>query len=282
MGKFNMETGGYDEIYFDNIVFAIDTIDGLLDKWGDHSAVSAIEPVNEPWWSSDLDILKGFYRDVRDLMREKAPRLTFVFHDSFHFDANVWNDLFADDDMDNVVMDTHQYLAWWGTTEYIGSYCDGYGNTVRNAKNIKYPVWVGEWSLATDVCALWLGGFNDNNTPYANECQWVDCLYTYLDDSTGTDFDRTADMLGPYGSNTLSTVQKGKCPKDSANFDEDAVQTLGTCMMYIFNDAVDGHFMWTARNELEERWNYVSAYDKGWIKNSDATNPDAGAFQFTQ
>jgi glucan 1,3-beta-glucosidase len=282
MGKFNMETGGYDEIYFDNIVFAIDTIDGLLDKWGDHSAVSAIEPVNEPWWSSDLDILKGFYRDVRDLMREKAPRLTFVFHDSFHFDANVWNDLFADDDMDNVVMDTHQYLAWWGTTEYIGSYCDGYGNTVRNAKNIKYPVWVGEWSLATDVCALWLGGFNDNNTPYANECQWVDCPYTYLDDSTGTDFDRTADMLGPYGSNTLSTVQKGKCPKDSANFDEDAVQTLGTCMMYIFNDAVDGHFMWTARNELEERWNYVSAYDKGWIKNSDATNPDAGAFTFTQ
>ena len=222
-----------------------------------------------------MTVLKQFYRDVRELMRSKQPRLKFVFHDSFHFDADLWNDLFDDDDMENVIMDTHQYLAWWGTTEYIGSYCDGYGWTLSNAKNVKYPVWVGEWSLATDVCALWLGGFNDNNTPYSQECQWVDCPYTYLDDSTGTDFDRTAAMLGPYGSNTLSTIQYGKCPKDSAYFSDSDVQVLGTCLMYILNDNVAGHFLWTARNELEERWNYVTAYDNGWIKNSAATDPDA-------
>ena len=35
---------------------------------------------------------------------------------------------------------------------------------------IKYDVWVGEWSLATDVCALWLGGFNDANTDASREC----------------------------------------------------------------------------------------------------------------
>jgi hypothetical protein len=28
----------------------------------------------------------------------------------------------------------------------------------------KMEVWIGEWSLATDVCAMWLGGFNDGNT----------------------------------------------------------------------------------------------------------------------
>ena len=42
---------------------------------------------------------------------------------------------------------------------------------------------------------------------------------------------------------------------------------LGQCFMNIFNGAVNGHFMWTVRNELEPRWNYITAYDKGWIKN---------------
>lgn len=23
--------------------------------------------------------------------------------------------------------------------------------------------------------------------------------------------------------------------------------------------------MWTVRNELEDKWNYITAYDKGWI-----------------
>ncbi len=37
--------------------------------------------------------------------------------------------------------------------------------------------------------------------------------------------------------------------------------------MDIFNWSVEGHFMWTVRNELEPRWNYIEAYDKGWVKN---------------
>jgi hypothetical protein len=214
------------------------------------------------------------------MMREQQPRLKFVFHDAFRTDPNTWNDLFEDDDIENVIMDTHQYLAWWGANEDIGGYCDGYGSLMSNMSNFKYPVWVGEWSLATDVCATWLGGFNDNNTPYAFDCQWVDCPYTYLDESTGTDFDRTAAMLGPYGSNTLSTIQNGKCPKDSAFFSDDDVMTLGQCMMWILNDNVDGHFLWTVRNELEERWEYKAAYDAGWIKNNAMT--ENVAFNATQ
>ena len=281
MGDWNLEEGHYDNINYDNINWAIDTVDGLLDRYGDHPALHSIEPVNEPWWSSDMDVLKGFYRDVRNLMREKQPRLTFVFHDSFHFDANLWNDLFEDDDIENVIMDTHQYLAWWGETPYIGAYCDGYGNNLSHAADFKYPVWVGEWSLATDVCALWLGGFNDNNTPYAYECDWVECPATYLPADVGTDFDRSAEMLGPYGSNTLSTIQNGMCPIDSTHYGFDDVNTLGQCLMYILNENVAGHFLWTARNELEDRWNYVTSYDNGWIKNSPATE-GANFTAFTQ
>ena len=275
--------GDYDEVKenckythynWENIAFAVDTIQGILDQWGDHPALAAIEPVNEPWWCSDLGILKAFYKDVRNLIKEQQPRLKFVFHDAFHFSADTWNDLFDDDDHENVVMDTHQYFAWWGAQDDIGSYCDGYGGTFNEAAKIKYDIWVGEWSLATDVCALWLGGFNDANTDAAYTCQRVECPYTYMP-TLGTDFDRTADSLGPYGATGLTRdhaiIKNGTCAKDSDFYPDDQVMRLGQCSLDIFNWAVQGHFMWTVRNELEERWNYIDSYDKGWIKNQDTS-----------
>jgi len=99
-------------------------------------------------------------------------------------------------------MDTHAYFAWGGQHDDIGTYCDEYGGTMSNANNIKYDVWVGEWSLATDVCALWLGGFNDANTDASRPCQRVECPYSYLEEKA-VDFDRTAEKLGPFGSTGL-------------------------------------------------------------------------------
>ena len=272
MGEWDDPNGQYKSINYDNIEWAKDTVQGLLDTWGSHPALAAIEPVNEPWWCSDLDVLKQFYRDVREMMKEQQPRLKFVFHDAFHFDANVWNDLFDDDDMRNVVLDTHQYFAWGGQHDDIGTYCNEYGNTMGNAKNIKYDVWVGEWSLATDVCATWLGGFNDANTDASRPCQRVECPKSYLPDATAVDFDRTADTLGPYGSSGLTRdhaiIKNGQCPIDSAFYADDQVMRLGQCVMSIFDQDVEGHFMWTVRNELEPRWEYTRSYDAGWIKRS--------------
>lgn len=114
MGPFDLDTYSYEYINQDNINFALETVQGLLDRWGNHPAVYAIEPVNEPWWASDIPTLKNFYRDVRQAVHETNPDLIFVFHDAFIFDAGVWNDLFAITDYQNVVMDTHQYFAWWG------------------------------------------------------------------------------------------------------------------------------------------------------------------------
>jgi len=42
---------------------------------------------------------------------------------------------------------------------------------------------------------------------------------------------------------------------------------LGQCVIDIFNYNTEAHFMWTVRNELEPRWNYITSYDNGWIKN---------------
>jgi hypothetical protein len=43
------------------------------------------------------------------------------------------------------------------------------------------------------------------------------------------------------------------------------VQRLGDCSREVFDRTVKAQFLWTARNELESKWNYVEAYDKGWI-----------------
>jgi len=45
---------------------------------------------------------------------------------------------------------------------------------------------------------------------------------------------------------------------------------LGGCALRAFNDIVSAQFLWTFRNELEDKWNYVNAFDKGWL---NASNP---------
>ena len=44
---------GYDYIDFNNLLWAQDTVMGLVNEWGNHPALYAIEPVNEPWEKTD-------------------------------------------------------------------------------------------------------------------------------------------------------------------------------------------------------------------------------------
>ena len=233
MGPFNQEEQHFEYIYEDEehgTKWALDNVQKLMDKWGHHPAVYALEPVNEPMWGSDLDVLKQFYRDAREIIRSVNQEVTFTFHDSFHFDAGTWNDLFADDDIENVVLDTHFYQAWWGDDAKgdLNAYCVGYENSLKwTADALKYDVWVGEWALATDVCALWLGGFNDANTFAQYDCEYVDCPKPYLPEETAVDLDRTiAEDQGPFGTGysdgmTQATIRGGKCAKDSTFFSDE-------------------------------------------------------------
>lgn len=80
-------------------------------------------------------------------------------------------------------------------------FCDDYEKNAQTADKVKYEVWIGEWSLATDVCAHWLGGFNDGNTDPQFKCHMADCPESYLPASAAVDFDRTSsDYLGPFGT----------------------------------------------------------------------------------
>jgi len=54
------------------------------------------------------------------------------------------------------------------------------------------------------------------------------------------------------------------------------VRKLGKCIADVYDEVVDAQFIWTARNELEAKWSYVQAYDKGWLKsNKKAKEPEA-------
>lgn len=72
--------------------------------------------------------------------------------------------MFEDGDTHNVVLDHHYYWAfqadgqnklehWYEDTLYFAKLAD----------HIKYEVWIGEWSLATDKCTQHLNGFNDGH-----------------------------------------------------------------------------------------------------------------------
>ena len=69
MGQWNQEDGKYESINQENIDRAVEISKSFLERWGNHKAFAAFEPINEPWWDSDLDVLKDFYRRIRLLVQ---------------------------------------------------------------------------------------------------------------------------------------------------------------------------------------------------------------------
>ena len=130
-GEFHGDTGKYD-IDWDNFNRSVQVMEDLLKKWGSHPAFGAFEPVNEPWWNSDYETLKLFYRKVRPMVQQYAPQATFVFHDGFRFDGGLWNDLF--EDTDKVALDHHYYQAFdYQASGNVQDYCDHYQSNAKDA-----------------------------------------------------------------------------------------------------------------------------------------------------
>ena len=83
-----------------------------------------------------------------------------------------------------------------------------------------------------------------------------------------TDFDRTADTLGPFGPSEFASsalIHKGNCSDDSLYFKYADVQKIAQCALATYDRHVNATFLWTARNEIEAKWDYVKAWDLGWI-----------------
>ena len=64
----------------------------------------------------------------------------------------------------DIALDTHIYQAWQDPGNKEKFFADACSTKERlNQMELAFgPVVVGEWSFATDNCAMWLNGLNDN------------------------------------------------------------------------------------------------------------------------
>jgi glucan 1,3-beta-glucosidase len=113
----------------------------------------------------------------------------------------------------------HVPLTAWnrpGVMETYYSNACGFRNTVRTMEEqVDMPLIVGEWSLATDNCAMWLNGFNDNLPGYPKvSCRMFPCAEPYMGyEQPGTPPDPEQPLQGPFGTG-VSGPQFGECPVD--------------------------------------------------------------------
>ena len=212
IGEFDPKTATYSSINEDNIKHALNVIEAVVKRYSGHPAVLGLEPVNEPWQYTPIERLKRFYWDGYLIVKQHAPYWKYIMHDSFRFDPNVWGGFMAG--CPERALDTHIYQAWKDPDSRIGFYTDAcrQKGAIANMEREFGPVVVGEWSLATDNCAMWLNGFNDNLPGFPRSpCKYTKCADPYLEGQPGTPIDPSKPLQGPYGTG-LSGPIFGLCP----------------------------------------------------------------------
>ena len=72
----------------------------------------------------------------------------------------------------------------------------------------------------------------------------------------------------------------GTCSTDSGFFSFEDTKQLGQCALKAMDENLGAHFLWTAHNEIEAKWDYVRAWDLGWINRTEVANPLAPETMF--
>lgn len=291
MGTFDPVKAEYTEINRDNINHGLKTIQAIADRYKDHPAVLGLQPLNEPWEYSPIDELKKFYWDGYLIVKKAAPYWKYIMHDSFRFDPYIWGGFMAG--CPDRALDTHIYQAWKDPSSRETFYADACArkHDIAAMERAFGPVVVGEWSLATDNCALWLNGFNDNLPGFPRlPCKYIPCADPYMGfDQPGTPVDPGKPAQGPYGTG-MSTPIFGLCPvgrdwmeesaKDSGktwmkappevpkgrDASDEVMTNLAHKKISAFSGIGHGFYFWNFRTDLyEPHWSYMQALERGWI-----------------
>lgn len=293
IGDFNRESMTYPQVNYDNVDHMLKAITNIVERYKDHPAVFGLEPINEPWEFTPIDVLKKFYFDAYLIVKGNAPKWKFIMHDSFRFDVNIWGGFM--NGCPDRALDTHMYQAWKAPANRVEFYQDACSSkrSIAAMEKAFGPVIVGEWSLATDNCAMWLNGFNDNLPGYPMlPCKYVTCSAPYMGtDQPGTPIDASKPLLGPYGTG-VSGPSWGMCPvgrdwmkehsKDATKGTDwirspptaphgrdgtDEVMTnLARKKISAFSGVGHGYYFWNFRTDLPEYgWSYMLATQRGWI-----------------
>lgn len=134
--------------------------------------------VNEPWDKIPMEVLKEFYWRTYQLVQLKAPHWITLLSDSFRLSPSNFGSFMRN--CDNYAIDTHIYQAWaWSNpVQWFQQHACMDGDNLLLMESLGVPIIVGEWSLATDNCAMWLNGLNDNGTTLSALLQLLEALFS--------------------------------------------------------------------------------------------------------
>jgi len=268
-GDFDPATNTYKSINYDHLNHSLATVAAIVDRYASHPAIIGLEP----WELTPIDLLKDYYWKSYKRVKARAPHWKFVLHDSFRFGVKYWSHFMQG--CPDIALDTHIYQAWNapGTrSDYFANACQQ-KYMIADMENERMPVIVGEWSLGTDNCAMWLNGFNDNLPGFPKiQCRMTNCPVqsTYLGEGfPGTPLDVTKPIQGPYGTGQ-SGPSFGMCPITSNtsvgqrdDYDERAF-TRNLNMKKLNAFAVGhGWYFWNFKTEFGSRWNFLELIRRG-------------------
>ena len=202
----------------------------VIKRYENHPAMWGLGFVNEPLWDVDLNLLKEWYKETYNFLRNSAPDWIFLMHDSFR--PYSWENFMNNrTEYYNFLMEQHIYI-WPNNLEtdktesqILQASCELIDKTLALERSGLESI-VGEWSLGIDDGALWLLGFL--STP------------------------------------KKQFVNEG-CEKKLKKFNGDFYKNLAKNQLWAF-EQVAGWFFWNFKNELEDyEWSWYNMVENEWV-----------------
>mmetsp|Transcript_40256 Transcript_40256/g.131531 ORF Transcript_40256/g.131531 Transcript_40256/m.131531 type:complete len:712 (-) Transcript_40256:230-2365(-) len=269
-GSFDPLQMVYTDISWSSIRATVQVLEAIATSLRNLSPVIGVEALNEPWQYTPLDVLRAFYWEGYWAVRAAAPHWLYVIHDSFRVEE--WRGYMRG--CDGVALDTHVYQAWFDIrpqSAFLDNICS-WRDRIRSLQDSALPLLVGEWSLATDNCAMWLNGFHDNAPGYPKvECGAAPCPQPYVSGIAGPPAD--ADPPAPFGSGVVSAPRQGLCPLSKGWADEDDYQARAAAAYLTSFDSAVGWFFMNFKAELQPHWSWGHSHARGWLPPNATTLP---------
>ena len=300
IGDFDINNKSYSNINNNNIQFTLRIVELILDRYEHRKSFWALEPINEPWEYTPINELKKFYKNVYDIfLRRNLFDKSLIFHDSFRPDS--WKDYKFLEKIEKpkikIYLDTHQYMAWGKPIPF--------NDYILGAEKWKQPytvfdIIVGEFSLATDNCIMWLNGFMDNYPGFPlQECFVEDCPFKdkYLPQIRKVN-------SGPFGSGYSYPTIDGECPttipiylnknitldekwvEESKDYDitdreKYYARKLFLKLIHAFEKNSTGWIFWNFDTESSTyQWSFLKLIDKNYIYKDDLIEKNNNFYYF--
>ncbi len=134
-----------------NIKLTVKKLGFIAKTLGSFDSVFAIQVLNEPHYTIDLDLIQKFYKDAYKEIRKHTDKMV-VFHDAFRPHDLSWEPFFKENKFSNVAFDLHLYhcfdekLIHGDVKTHIDVVMDVRIPLIQSLEKF-VKVFIGEWSL---------------------------------------------------------------------------------------------------------------------------------------